>query len=100
MDAGRSELLEAIEAAQSWLRGDAVEGVRVHRPDDIPDLKALRARLEMTQEAFARTFGIPLATLRGWEIGRYQPDATAASYLQVIARIPEPVRTALAGRPT
>jgi putative transcriptional regulator len=99
MDTTRSDLLDALETAQAWLRGEEVEGVRVHRSVDIPDLKALRTRLDLTQEGFASAFGIPLATLRGWEIGRYQPDATAVSYLHVINRIPGPVRSALSGGP-
>ncbi|MND09587.1 hypothetical protein D3C83_330420 [compost metagenome] len=50
----------------------------------------------MSQHEFARTYRIPLATLKNWEQGRRQPDAPAAAYLQVIAKRPREAREALA----
>jgi putative transcriptional regulator len=35
--------------------------------------RRLRHRLGMSQEAFARTYGIPLANIRQYEIGRHMP---------------------------
>jgi putative transcriptional regulator len=46
--------------------------------------------LHMSQHEFARTYRIPLATLKNWEEGRRHPEATAAAYLQVIAKGPPP----------
>lgn len=62
----------------------------------IPDVAALRERLGLTQEQFARTFGIPVGTLRDWEQRRKEPDAPARALLRVIEREPEMVRRALA----
>ncbi|MDR2858679.1 MAG: hypothetical protein LBV50_12665 [Novosphingobium sp.] len=42
-------------------------------------------------------YRIPLATLKGWEQGRRQPDATASAYLGVMAHLPEAARVALQG---
>lgn len=99
MDKQESEFLEAIAEGRAFMRGENVHGARVHYPRSMPDLKGLRARLAMSQEEFSRSFGIPLPTLRGWEIGRYAPDATATAYLNVIAEIPDPVRVALTAAP-
>lgn len=65
---------------------------RMRRPADV---KALRARLGMTQEQFARTYRLPLGTVRDWEQGRTRPDAPALALLAVIEREPEAARRAL-----
>lgn len=59
-------------------------------------VKKLRAALGLSQEAFAARYGIPVATLRQWELGRRLPDRAALSYLRVIASLPEAVAAALA----
>jgi putative transcriptional regulator len=61
----------------------------------IPNVKKLRDRLGLTQEAFAATYRIPIGTLRDWEQGRKLPDAPARAYLTVIARNPEAVANLL-----
>jgi putative transcriptional regulator len=61
----------------------------------IPDVKALREQLDMSQAEFAEAYRIPLPTLRGWEQGRRAPDATAAAYLNVIAHLPKEARAVL-----
>lgn len=61
----------------------------------IPNVKKLRDRLGMTQEAFAAAYRIPVGTLRDWEQGRKRPDAPARAYLTVIARDPQAVASLL-----
>ena len=61
----------------------------------IPNVKKLRERLGLTQEAFAAAYRIPVGTLRDWEQARKFPDATARAYLTVIARDPEAVASLL-----
>ena len=62
---------------------------------DVPDVRAIREELGLSQQDFASAYRIPLATLKGWEQGRRQPDATAAAYLSVIARLPREARDVL-----
>ena len=47
---------------------------------------AKRARIVagLSQTEFARTYGIPLGTLRDWEQGRSDPDAAGVAYLTAI----------------
>ena len=66
--------------------------IGLHR---IPNVKKLRERLGLTQEAFSATYRIPLGTLRDWEQGRKDPDAAARAYLTVIGRNPFAVTEAL-----
>jgi DNA-binding transcriptional regulator YiaG len=58
------------------------------------DVKAVRARLGLTQEQFALRFGLEIAALQNWEQGRCQPDKASASYLRAIAAIPREVAAA------
>lgn len=52
------------------------------------NVRKLRDRLGLTQEAFAARYRIPVGTLRDWEQGRKFPDAPARAYLTVIDRDP------------
>jgi putative transcriptional regulator len=61
----------------------------------VVNVKKLRERLGLTQEAFAATYRIPIGTLRDWEQRRKLPDAPARAYLTVIARNPEAVASLL-----
>jgi putative transcriptional regulator len=58
--------------------------------------KAIRERLDMSQEAFAARFAIPLESVRAWERGDERPTGAARTLLRVIAREPEAVLRALA----
>ena len=82
-------LKEAIEHG----RGNEA-GVRMHRPRSV-DVKALRAKVGMTQEQFAARFGFSTATLRHWERGDRTPRGPALVLLNVIERNPRAVIEAL-----
>jgi DNA-binding transcriptional regulator YiaG len=60
------------------------------------DVKALRARIGISQEAFAGRYGLDLATVRNWEQGRTRPDGPAAALLQLIDRDPDKIVELLA----
>jgi putative transcriptional regulator len=58
-------------------------------------IRRLRHRLGLSQEAFARTYGIPLANIRQYEIGRHMPPPAVRTYLKVIGAEPELVAEAV-----
>lgn len=60
------------------------------------DIRALRERIGISQEAFAGRYGLDVATLRNWEQGRTEPDGPAATLLQLIDRNPDEVVKLLA----
>jgi putative transcriptional regulator len=62
---------------------------------EVPDVRAIRRKLHMSQQRFAEAFRIPLPTLKNWEQGRRAPDAPAAAYLQAISRQPTVIKEAL-----
>ena len=59
-------------------------------------IRLLRNALGLTQEQFATRYGIPLANIRQYEIGRNMPPPAVQAYLKVIEA--EPVRAAEALR--
>lgn len=83
-------LQEVIEHAE----GDSPPGTRIHRPRSV-DVKALRAKVGMTQEQFAARFGFSTATFRHWERGDRTPHGPALVLLNVIERNPAAVIEAL-----
>jgi len=74
-----------MEQAVKHAGGGKVRGMRVTRME-IPDVKALRHSLRMSQHRFSAAYRIPLPTLKNWEQGRRHPDAPAAAYLLAIKR--------------
>ena len=82
-------MTEAVAYADGKKAGAAVHVV------EVPDVRAIRRQLHMTQHEFADAYRIPLATLKNWEQGRRAPDAPAAAYLQAISREPLVIREAL-----
>jgi len=87
------DLIESLTEALAHARGEKT-GMRVHTVA-LPDVRAIRHGLHMSQEKFAATYRIPLSTLKNWEQGRRHPDAPAAAYLQVIARLPKEISDVL-----
>jgi putative transcriptional regulator len=72
-------------------------GVQLERARRVPTVRALRTRLNLTQEEFAARFHLPLGTVRDWEQGAHRPDKAAQVLLTVIARDPDAVARALKG---
>jgi putative transcriptional regulator len=84
-----------LKEAVAYAEGKADErGYRIHVPEKI-DVKAIRTRLNMTQEEFAGRFGFSVNTLRHWEQGSRQPEGPTRAYLLVIERAPKAVQKAL-----
>ena len=59
------------------------------------EVRILRHRLGMSQEAFAQAYGIPASNIRQYEMGRHMPPPAVRAYLKAIAAEPEAVRRAL-----
>lgn len=87
------DLIESMGEALDHAKGKKT-AAKVHAVE-VPDVRALRKQLDMSQAEFSDAYHIPLPTLKGWEQGRRQPDATAAAFLSVIARLPKETQSAL-----
>ena len=62
----------------------------------VPNVRAIRTKLDMTQQAFAKAIGVPVATVRNWEQLRTAMDPAVRSLLRVLEREPDAVLRALA----
>jgi len=89
------ELIGSMKQAARHAQGKKVHGMRVTTVE-LPDVKAIREALHMSQQKFAASYRIPLATVKNWEQGRRAPDAPAAAYLLAIRRRPKEVLEAVA----
>ena len=74
---------------------ELAEAVPVYPPPKPKEVRALRARLELSQTQFALMFGFSVDTVQQYEQGRRVPSGPASTLLRVIAAEPEAVIRAL-----
>jgi len=90
-----NSIRRGLEGAVAYAKGEADKrAYRVYVPQRV-DVRAIREKLDLTQEQFARRFGFSVNTLRHWEQGRRQPEGPTRAYLLVIDRAPKAVERAL-----
>ena len=87
------DILDGLNSALAHARGKPTPGT-VEHVVVVPDVKAIREALGLSQSEFSDIYNIPLATLKGWEQRRRHPDATAAAYIRTIALFPKQARRA------
>jgi DNA-binding transcriptional regulator YiaG len=61
------------------------------------DVQAIRKRTGLSQPDFAKSIGVPVATLRNWEQRHRTPTGPARVLLRLIDRNPRIVEDTLAG---
>jgi DNA-binding transcriptional regulator YiaG len=97
-------------AAVDAMTDEAAEAAALSDPDCQPlgdaqslhpmaQVKRLRLRLKLGQQAFADLYHIPLSTLVAWERHEAMPDAVAIAFLNAIAADPEGLADALSKSP-
>ena len=90
------KIAAGLGSARAYLDGTADKRrYRVHVPTKV-DVRKIRARLGLSQERFARTYGFALSAVRDWEQGRRHPERSARILLKVVESEPEAVTRALA----
>jgi putative transcriptional regulator len=62
----------------------------------LPDVRAIRRKLRLSQAQFAKRFGFSVRTIQEWEQGRALPDRPARILLRVIEKSPKTVARAVA----
>ena len=86
---------QAAEDGDAWSDGDLAEAELVYPPPSPEQVRALRARLGLSQSQFARRFGFTVDTVQQYEQGRRRPSGPASTLLRVIEADPEAVLRAL-----
>ena len=84
MQAFAQDVLTSIQQAQ---RGEG----RVHRVTLSAAAEA-RAKVGLTQSAFAELMGVSVRTLQNWEQGRSQPSGAAKTLIKVAQQWPDVLR--------
>jgi len=90
------------EDIERWKREAGIDDTQLGPPRLVvpgPDVRALRERLGLSQEAFAQRFHLSQRTVQDWEQQRRVPEGPARVLLQVIERDPQAVERALTGSP-
>lgn len=95
-DADLANQIAANPDAAPDLADASPKAVRpVHPPGGI-NVRGIRAKLGLTQEAFAARYGFAVGTLRDWEQGRTRPEPATCTLLLVIERDPDLVASVVA----
>jgi putative transcriptional regulator len=95
MSKAGERIIRSARQALAFAEGKADEGkYRVHIPDEI-NVRAIRKKVGMTQDDFARHFGVSKRTIQDWEQKHRSPSGAARAFLTVIDREPAAVRRAL-----
>ena len=99
MSKAGERIIKSARQAMAFVEGRARPAkFRVHIPDEI-DVRTIRRKIGISQELFARHFGVSKRTVQDWEQGRRVPTGAARAFLTVVAREPAAVRRALAVKP-
>lgn len=92
----KNKIIAGLEDAVEFARGDTDRGrISTVAVPNAVDVRAIRRRLNMSQQEFAMCFGFVLGTLRNWEQGRRTPRGPERVLLTLIDRIPDQVQEAL-----
>ncbi len=95
------KLVDSINQARAYARGEHVPGLRVHKVlVKRNDVAALRLREGLTQAQFSELLGTSLGTVRKWESGERAPSGAAARLIQLLAAKPKIVTQTLGIKPT
>ncbi len=92
-----NDILTGLENALAYAKGDKSKGIAHVVQVPIVDVRPIRAKLGLSQDKFAATFGVSAKTVRKWEQGTRRPTGPARVLLNVIDREPEVVKRVLSG---
>jgi len=82
------ELLTNATQAAAHAQGKKVKGARSYkiRVPEVVDVRAVRKKLGMTREDFAKTFGFSASGVSKWENGDRVPEGPARVLLKMISK--------------
>lgn len=91
-----ADLIQAMSEAPAHAQGKDVPGIRVTAVDaGTVDAKAIRKKLDLTQDEMATVLGTSPSGYKKWEQGKRQPSGAARTLLRIMEKEPEAVLRAL-----
>jgi putative transcriptional regulator len=82
-----AEILDGIREIKAFKRGQGA--LRTHSLKRPSPPRKIRARLHLSQSAFAALMGVSLRTVQDWEQGRRRPSGPAEALLRIAEQHPE-----------
>lgn len=83
------DLLKSLKETQAISKGEAKASRRFEVAAAVPDVKAVREQIGLTQSEFAQLMRISVKTLQNWERHRYNPTGPAAALLKIVSMAPD-----------
>jgi len=81
------EIVDGIREVKAYKAGQ--KSLRVHSLKMPSPPKVIRARLKLSQSAFADLMGVSLRTVQDWEQGRRKPSGPAVALLRIAEQKPD-----------
>jgi putative transcriptional regulator len=82
-----AEILEGINEIKAFKKGKvSLKTTQLSQPSEP---KVIRAKLKLSQSAFAALLGVSTRTLQDWEQGRRSPQGPAVALLRIAEQHPE-----------
>lgn len=81
------EILEGIRAIKAHKVGE--KPLRTHTLKEPAPPQVIRAKLNLSQAAFAGLMGVSVRTVQDWEQGRRKPSGPAEALLRIAEQKPE-----------
>ena len=81
------EILEGIHAIKAHKAGERT--LRTHTLKEPAPPQVIRAKLNLSQAAFAGLMGVSVRTVQDWEQGRRKPSGPAEALLRIAEQKPE-----------
>lgn len=81
------EILEGIRAIKAHKTGE--KSLRTHTLKEPSPPQVIRAKLKLSQAAFAGLMGVSVRTVQDWEQGRRKPSGPAEALLRIAEQKPE-----------
>jgi putative transcriptional regulator len=81
------EVLEEVQAIKAHKKGEGVLQIRTLKAPS--SVKEIRAKMGLSQTAFAGLMGVNPRTIQDWEQGRRHPSGPAEALLRIAEQKPE-----------
>ncbi len=82
-----AEILEGIQEIKAFKKGNCT--LKTTQLSEPSQPKVIRAKLKLSQSAFAALLGVSTRTLQDWEQGRRSPQGPAIALLRIAEQHPE-----------
>lgn len=89
------KIAEGLAEAIGVAKGE-IAPAHLHIPPEI-DVRAIRKKTGLSQDAFASAFAFTVHQVRQWEQGRHRPLGAMRAYLLTIDRAPDVILRLLEG---